>query len=152
MPDCNWLDSHRGNSFHTLGTDVLSIFCCWLSTGASLGAVVTCVVTRCESPAEPRISSSVAAVAWTRWAVVSCSEVEQLGQQSQQVCLLFLTITVMATDKNVTSHFICHMSVGLLELRIEGKQRPITGYDNNFFSHLPCRASRWIFYLPEWQN
>ena len=28
----------------------------------------------------------------------------------------------------------------------------IPGYDNNFFSHLPCRASRWIFYLPEWQN
>ena len=26
------------------------------------------------------------------------------------------------------------------------------GYDNNFFSHLPYRASRWIFYLPEWQN
>ena len=26
------------------------------------------------------------------------------------------------------------------------------GYDNNFFPHLPCRASRWIFYLPEWQN
>ena len=27
-----------------------------------------------------------------------------------------------------------------------------SGYDNNFFPHLPCRASRLTFYLPEWQN
>ena len=27
----------------------------------------------------------------------------------------------------------------------------VAWYDN-FFSHLPCRASRCIFYLPKWQN
>ena len=34
-----------------------------------------------------------------------------------------------------------------------GHSGPVwAGYDSNFFPHLPCRASRWIFYWPEWQN